>query len=124
GRLGTDRIDILYLDGSSDHNALLEDTLATGEWLRESGKVRVLGAYGFTAAALVETRILAAAGYPRIEVIDEPYNLVHRMPYEGDQRLVATAQALAVTPSRAMEHGFLSGRSRARSSAGLRGQQV
>lgn len=123
GRLGTDRIDVLYLDGTSDEGALLEDTLATGEWLRESGKIRVLGAFGFTAAGLVEARILAAAGYPRIEVIDEPYNLVHRQPFEGDQRLVATAQALAVTPSRAMEHGFLSGR-RAPTGAGLRGQQL
>ena len=44
----------------------LEDTLATAEWLVESGKVRALGAIGYTAAQLVEARIFASAGYPRI----------------------------------------------------------
>lgn len=124
-RLGVERIDVLYLDGSVDDGSPLEDTLATVEWLVEAGKVRSLGAFGFSAERLVEARILASAGYPRIEVLDEPYNLVRRADFEGDLRLVAAAQGLAVTPSHALEHGFLSGRHRSKQALqGVRGMQL
>ncbi|MDQ0613118.1 aryl-alcohol dehydrogenase-like predicted oxidoreductase [Microbacterium sp. W4I4] len=124
-RLGVDRIDVLYLDASLDSSTNLEDTLATVEWLREAGKIAVVGGFRFAPERLVEARILAAAGYPRLEVLDEPYNLVRRDEFEGDLRLVAAAQSLAVTPSHALEHGFLSGRHRSKSSAvGVRGQQM
>lgn len=126
GRLGTDVIDILYLDASYDDSFPLEDTLATAEWLRDTGKIRAVGSYRFTPERLVEARILSSAGYPRIEVLDEPYNLIRREPFEGDLRLVAGAQGLAVTPSHALEHGFLSGRHRSKSDAGhsVRGEQL
>ena len=124
-RLGVERIDVLYLDGSEDDGSTIEDTLATAEWLVESGKVGVLGAFAFSPERLVEARILAAAGYPRIEVLDEPYNLLRRQGFEGDLRLVAAAQGLAVTPSHALEHGFLSGRHRSKQALqGVRGQQL
>lgn len=125
-RLGTERIDVLYLDGTLDEGSNLEDVLATGEWLVETGKVGVLGAFHWSAERLVEARILSAAGYPRIEVIDEPYNLLRRSAFEGDLRLVAGAQGLAVTPSHALEHGFLSGRHRSKAAAlhGVRGSQL
>lgn len=124
-RLGTDRIDVLYLDASLDATTHLEDTLATVEWLREAGKINAVGSFGFTPERLVEARILASAGYPRIEVLDEPYNLVRRTGFEGDLRLVAAAQGLAVTPSHALEHGFLSGQHRSRSRvSGVRGEQM
>ncbi|GAA3925748.1 aldo/keto reductase [Microbacterium soli] len=124
-RLGTDRIDVLYLDASLDETSDLEDTLATVEWLREAGKISAVGGFRFTPERLVEARILASAGYPRLDVLDEPYNLVRRDAFEGDLRLVAAAQSLAVTPSHALEHGFLSGRHRSRSEVvGVRGQQI
>lgn len=124
-RLGVERIDVLYLDASLDGTTHLEDTLATVEWLRESGKVATLGGFRFAPERLVEARILASAGYPRIEVLDEPYNLVRRDGFEGDLRLVSTAQGLAVTPSHALEHGFLSGRHRRKSGvSGARGEQL
>ncbi len=124
-RLGADHVDVLYLDASLDRTTNLEDTLATVEWLREAGKIRAVGAFRFSPERLVEARILASAGYPRIEVLDEPYNLVRRDGFEGDLRLVAAAQSLAVTPSHALEHGFLSGRHRRKGqTAGVRGQQV
>lgn len=124
-RLGTDHIDVLYLDASLDSVTNLEDTLATVEWLREAGKISAVGAFQFAPERLVEARILASAGYPRIEVIDEPYNLVRREDFEGDLRLVAAAQNLAVTPSHALEHGFLSGQHRSKTSArGVRGEQM
>ena len=125
-RLGTDRIDVLYLDGAADHGTPLDDTLATAEWLVDSGKVRALGAYGFTPERLVEARILSSAGYPRLTVLDAPYNMLRRSDFEGDLRLVAGAQGMAVTPSHALQHGFLSGQHRSRSRAGLgvRGSQL
>jgi aryl-alcohol dehydrogenase-like predicted oxidoreductase len=125
-RLDVDAIDVLYLDATLDDGTNLEDTLATVEWLVEAGKIRAVGAFGFAPEKLVEARILASAGYPRIEVIDAPYNLVRRLPFEGDLRLVAGAQNLAVTPSHALEHGFLSGRHRSKShmSQGVRGEQL
>lgn len=125
-RLGTDRIDVLYLDRSADPTAPLEDTLATAEWLVETGKVRTLGAFGYTAAQLVEARILASAGYPRFTVLDVPHNVLRRDDFDGDLRLVAGAQGIAVTPSQALEHGYLSGahRSRDRVGASVRGRQL
>lgn len=125
-RLGVERIDVLYLDASLDETANIEDALATAEWLRDAGKIGALGAYALAPEKLVEARILAAAGYPRIEVLDAPYNVLRRVPFEGDLRLVAGAQQLAVTPSHALEHGFLSGRhrSKAQVSRGVRGEQL
>ncbi|TFV83578.1 aldo/keto reductase [Microbacterium sp. dk485] len=125
-RLGTDRIDVLYLDAKAGDAMALEDTLATAEWLVESGKVRAVAAYGYTASQLVEARILASAGYPRITVLDVPYNLLRREEFEGDLRLVAGAQSMAVTPSHALEHGFLAGaqRRRSREVRSVRGAQL
>lgn len=125
-RLGTDRIDVLYLDATSDATAPLEDTLATAEWLVESGKVRALGSFGHSAAQLVEARILASAGYPRFSVLDVAYNVLRRQDFDEDLRLVANAQGIAVTPSQALEHGYLSGAHRSRAVVGqsVRGLQL
>lgn len=125
-RLQTDRIDLLYLDAASDTVTRLEDTLATAEWLVETGKVRALGSYGHTAAQLIEARILSSAGYPRITVLDVPYNVLRRDELDGDRTLVARAQSIAVTPSQALAHGFLAGGqdAPARAARSVRGAQV
>ncbi|WP_336632486.1 MULTISPECIES: aldo/keto reductase [unclassified Microbacterium] len=125
-RLQTDRIDVLYLDATSDPRASLEDALATAEWLIEAGKVRAIGALGLDASQLVEARILASAGYPRITAIDVPFNVLRQGEFDGDLRLVAGAQGIAVTPSQALEHGYLAGAHRSRSvlSASVRGAQL
>ncbi|WP_292834766.1 aldo/keto reductase [Microbacterium sp.] len=125
-RLQTDRIEVLYLDATADRITALEDTLATAAWLVETGKVRALGAHGYSAAQLVEARILASAGYPRLTVSDVPYNVLHRNEFDGDLRLVAGAQGIAVTPSQALEHGYLAGahRSRAGMAPSVRGAQL
>ena len=124
-RLGTDRIDVLYLDASAGVS-VMEDTLATAEWLVESGKARSIGAYRFTAEQLVEARILASAGYPRFTVVDVPFNVLRRRDFDDDLRLVVGAQGIAVTPSHALEHGYLSGRHRSRDQVGrsVRGSQL
>ena len=125
-RLGTDRIDVLYLDGSTDTSTPLEETLSTAEWLIGAGKIGHVAAASFTPERLVEARILASAGYPRITVLDAHYNLLQRSTFEGDLRLVAGAQGVAVTPSHPLEHGFLAGRKRRRERGGLsaRGEQL
>jgi len=125
-RLGTDRIDVLYLDATAHASAPLEDALATAEWLIEAGKARAIGAFGFTPEMLVEARILSSAGYPRIEAVDVAYNLLRSRVLEGDLRLVVSAQGIAVTPSHPLEHGFLSGKHRSRSQAAksARGAQL
>lgn len=125
-RLRTDRIDVLYLDATTDSVTALEDTLATAEWLVESGKVRAVGAIGYTAAQLVEARIFSSAGFPRITVLDVPFNILRRHEFDADLRLVAGAQSMAVTPSHALEHGFLAGRQRTRQRGTLsvRGAQL
>jgi len=105
-RLGTDRIDVLYLDGTGEP-AAVDDTLATAEWLIGSGKVRALAAYRFSAEQLVEARILASAGYPRFTVLDAPYSVVRRAGLDGDLRLVAGAQGIAVTASHSVERPLL-----------------
>lgn len=107
-RLATDHIDVLYLDAGGDTPSL-ENTLMTAEWLIESGKVGAIGAYGFRPEQLVEARILSSAGVPRITVLDVAYNMLRRDEFEGDLRLVAGAQGMAVTPSHALAHGFLAG---------------
>ncbi|WEG07737.1 aldo/keto reductase [Microbacterium horticulturae] len=124
-RLNTDRIDVLYVDATAGV-AVMEDTLATAEWLVESGKARSIGAYGFTAEQLVEARILSSAGYPRLTVIDVPFNVLRRRDFDDDLRLVVGAQGIAVTPSHALEHGYLSGRHRTRGDVGrsVRGSQI
>lgn len=125
-RLQTDRIDVLYLDASGGDQASLEDTLATAEWLVEAGKVRALGSLGASAAQLVEARILASAGYPRFTVLDVPFNVLRREDFTDDLRLVAGAQGIAVTPSQALEHGYLAGahRSRSQVAPSVRGMQL
>ena len=125
-RLRTDRIDVLSLDATTDPGSSLEDTLATAEWLVDTGKVRALGAFGYTAAQLVEARIFSSAGYPRITVLDVPFNVLRRHEFDADLRLVAGAQGMAVTPSHALEHGFLAGRQRSkiRGALSVRGAQL
>lgn len=125
-RLRTDRIDVLYLDATADTSTPLEDTLATAEWLVESGKARAIGAVGYTAAQLVEARIFSSAGFPRITVLDVPFNVVRRHEFDDDLRLVAGAQGMSVTPSHALEHGFLAGRQRTRlrGTLSVRGAQI
>lgn len=125
-RVGTDRIDVLYLDAVADSKSSLEDTLATAEWLVDTGKARTIGAIGYTAAQLVEARIFSSAGYPRITVLDVPFNVLRRHEFDADLRLVAGAQGVAVTPSHALEHGFLAGRhrTRIRGSLSVRGAQL
>ncbi|HEY2555556.1 MAG TPA: aldo/keto reductase [Diaminobutyricibacter sp.] len=110
-RLQTDHIDLLYFH-DDDLSVPLEDSLATVEWLIESGKVRYLGASNFSADRLIEARILSSTGLPKFVAIEPHYNLVHRAEFESDPRIVASAQGLAVMPCYALANGFLTGKYR------------
>ncbi|MDN4615725.1 aldo/keto reductase [Leifsonia sp. F6_8S_P_1B] len=112
-RLQTDRIDLLYFH-DDDPEVPLEDSLATAEWLIETGKVRYLGASNFSADRLIEARILASAGLPKFVAIQNQYNLVHRTEFESALRIVAAAQGLAVMPYYALANGFLTGKYRSK----------
>ncbi|MFF2773187.1 aldo/keto reductase, partial [Streptomyces bacillaris] len=113
-RLQTDHIDLLYFH-DDDTEVPLEDSLATAEWLIESGKVRYLGASNFSADRLIEARVLASAGLPKFIAIQTQYNLMHRAEFESALRIVAAAQGLAVMPYYALANGFLTGKYRSKS---------
>src|SRR5690606_32549012 len=59
-------------------------------------------------------------------VLDVAYNVLRRQDFDEDLRLVANAQGIAVTPSQALEHGYLSGAHRSRAVVGqsVRGLQL
>lgn len=113
-RLGTDRVDILTLEGP-DAGSALSDTLATVEWLIDSGKVRYVAFAGFAAESLMEARVLSSFGLPKVVAIDVPYSLMNRGEFEGDLRIVSAAQSLGVLPVTPLAHGYLAGAYRSRS---------
>ncbi|HWU60122.1 MAG TPA: aldo/keto reductase [Microbacteriaceae bacterium] len=110
-RLQTDRIDVLAFH-DDDKSVALEDSLATVEWLIESGKVRYLAASNFSAERLIEARILSSTGLPQFVAVHVKYNLMDRLPFEGDLRIVASAQSLGVFPYAALAGGYLTGKYR------------
>src|SRR5690606_3252427 len=95
-RLGVDRIDVLYLDASLDEGTNLEDTLATAEWLRDTGKVAALGGFRFAPERLVAARILASPGSPGLDVRRASYHVVRREAIDSALGQVAAAQNLGV----------------------------
>jgi len=113
-RLQTDHIDLLYFH-DDDPEVPMEDSLATAEWLIESGKVRYLAASNFSADRLIEARIMASSGLPKFVAIQTQYNLMHRAEFESALRIVAAAQGLAVMPYYALANGFLTGKYRSKS---------
>ncbi|WP_244972459.1 aldo/keto reductase [Paramicrobacterium fandaimingii] len=112
-RLGTDRIDLLYLH-EDDPSTPLEETLGSVRDLIDAGKVRAVGASGLPVDRLIQARILAAAGYPRIVAFETEYSLANRTDFEGDRALVARGQDLAVMPYFALASGFLTGKYRSK----------
>jgi aryl-alcohol dehydrogenase-like predicted oxidoreductase len=121
--LGTDHVDLLTLQGP-DVGTALSDTLATAEWLIDTGKVHHLALSGYSADSLMEARILSSTGLPRIAAIEVPYSLMHRHGFEGDLRIVTAAQGLGVLPTHPLAHGYLAGASRGRSYLSRRGHRV
>jgi aryl-alcohol dehydrogenase-like predicted oxidoreductase len=122
-RLGTDHVDILTLQGPDAGTALV-DTLATVEWLIDTGKVRYLALSGYTADTLMEARVMSSTGLPKVTAIEVPYSLMNRRVFEGDLRIATAAQGLGVLPTHPLAHGYLAGTSRSRVHLSRRGARV
>ncbi|MEO6827614.1 MAG: aldo/keto reductase [Microbacteriaceae bacterium] len=116
-RLQTDWIDLLFFH-FDDTSVAMEESLATVEWLIETGKVRYLGASNYSAERLTEARILSSSGLPKFVALQCHYNLMHRVAFEGDLRMTVSAQAMAVMPYFALANGFLTGKYRSKSDIG------
>lgn len=116
-RLGTDHVDLLGFH-DDDRSVPLDESLATAEWLIAAGKVRYLSFSNYAAERLIEARILASTGLPKVVAIQTHYNLMHRTEFEGDLRIVSTAQSLAVLPYFALASGFLTGKYRTKDDLG------
>jgi aryl-alcohol dehydrogenase-like predicted oxidoreductase len=113
-RLGTDRIDVLYLH-IDDPTVEFEETLLAVDELIRAGKVRYFGGSDHTGNRLIEARIASAQlGVAPMVALQNHYNLVHREEYENGLAHVAAQQGLAVMPRFALASGFLTGKYRQR----------
>jgi len=114
-RLGTDRIDLLYLH-IDDAAVEFEETLLAVDELIRAGKVRWFGGSDHTGNRLIEARIASAQlGVAPMVALQNRYNLLHRTEYEGDLAHVAAQQRLGVMPRFALASGFLTGKYRQKS---------
>jgi len=114
-RLGTDRIDLLYLH-VDDTDVPFEETLLAVDELIRSGAVRAFGLSDHTGTRLLAARVACALlGVAPMAALQNEYSLVHRSGYEGDLARVAAQQGLAVMPRFPLAGGFLAGSYRVRS---------
>ncbi|WP_082383597.1 aldo/keto reductase [Frigoribacterium sp. RIT-PI-h] len=114
-RLGTDRIDLLYLH-VDDTEVAFERTLLAVDHLIRVGKVRWFGGSHHSGNRLYEARIAAGMlGIAPMVALQNQYNLLDRAEYEKGLAHVATQQRLAVMPRFALASGFLAGKYRSRS---------
>ncbi|HEU0257463.1 MAG TPA: aldo/keto reductase [Microbacteriaceae bacterium] len=97
-RLRRERIDVLYLHGEDGMTPLAE-SLAAAERLIDSGKVGSLGAAQVSAARLIEARVLASTGLPKLLAVQCDYGILHRRHYETELRIVCAGQELSVSPT-------------------------
>ena len=110
-RLGTDRVDVLFVH-RWDPNTPLDETLRGLEDVVRAGKVVYLGASNWAAWQVATALGIAdRRGWTRFDVIQPMYNLVKRQA-EVELLPLAAAEALAVTPYSPVGGGLLSGKYR------------
>jgi len=108
-RLGTDRIDVLFMH-RWDKVVPLEETLRALERLVADGKVVYLGASNYAAWQIAKgLGISARNGWPRFDVIEPMYSLVKRQA-ESEIFPLAKAENLGVITYSAVGGGLLSGK--------------
>ena len=108
-RLGTDRLDILFMH-RWDAAVPLEETLRALDKLVSDGKVLYLGASNYAAWQIATGLGLSARrGWPRFDVIQPMYSLVKRQ-VESEILPLARAEGLAVMPYSPVGGGLLSGK--------------
>jgi len=108
-RLGTDRLDVLFMHRWDAHTPL-EDTLRALEILVAQGKVLYLGASNYSAWQVAKgLGISERNGWPRFDVIQPMYNLVKRQA-EVEFFPLAEAEDLGVITYSPVGGGLLSGK--------------
>jgi aryl-alcohol dehydrogenase-like predicted oxidoreductase len=108
-RLGTDRLDVLFMH-RWDAVVPLEETLRALEKLVADGKVLYLGASNYAAWQIAKgLGIVDRMGWPRFDVLQPMYSLVKRQ-VEVEILPLARAEGLAVTPYSPVGGGLLSGK--------------
>ena len=117
-RLGTDRIEILFLHRFDPHTDL-EQTLRALDDLVGAGKVLHLGASNFAAWQVAKALgISDRRGWARFDVLQPMYNLVKRQA-EVELLPLAAAEGLGVMTYSPLAGGLLSGKYRSASSGRL-----
>jgi len=108
-RLGTDRLDVLFMH-RWDKVVPLEETLRALENLVAQGKVLYLGASNYSAWQIGKgLGISERMGWPRFDVIQPMYSLVKRQ-VESEILPLAEAENLGVTTYSPVGGGLLSGK--------------
>ncbi len=108
-RLGTDRLDVLFMH-RWDPDVPLEETLRALEKLVADGKVLYLGASNWAAWQIAKALgITDKRGWPRIDVIQPMYSLVKRQA-EVEIFPLARAEGLGVITYSPLGGGVLSGK--------------
>jgi aryl-alcohol dehydrogenase-like predicted oxidoreductase len=108
-RLGTDRLDVLFMH-RWDPVVPLEETLRALEKLVADGKVIYLGASNYSAWQVAKGLGIAAHnGWPRFDVLQPMYSLVKRQ-VESEILPLARAEGLGVITYSPVGGGVLSGK--------------
>jgi len=108
-RLGTDRIDVLFMHRWDAH-VPLEETLRALEKLVSDGKVLYLGASNWSAWQIAKSLgVSQMRGWPRIDVIQPMYSLVKRQ-VESEIFPLALEEELGVIAYSPIGGGLLSGK--------------
>jgi len=108
-RLGTDRLDVLFMH-RWDPDTPLEETLRALEKLVGDGKVLYLGASNYTAWQVAKSLgVSARMGWPRFDVIQPMYSLVKRQA-ESEILPLAREEGLGVITYSPVGGGLLSGK--------------
>ena len=108
-RLGTDRLDVLFMHRWDAH-VPLEETLRALEQLVSDGKVLYLGASNWAAWQIAKALGIAKMnGWPRLDVIQPMYSLVKRQ-VEAEIFPLALEEGLGVIAYSPIGGGLLSGK--------------
>ncbi len=108
-RLGTDRLDVLFMHGW-DTQTPIEETLRALENLVAQGKVLYLGASNYSAWQIAKgLGISGRHGWPRFDVLQPMYNVVKRQ-VEVEILPLAEAENLGVITYGPVGGGLLSGK--------------
>ncbi|WP_226782998.1 aldo/keto reductase [Oceaniglobus trochenteri] len=108
GRLGMERVDILYLHRFDDDTPL-EETFETLAGLQQDGKFTHIGVSNFSAWQVMKAQAVAARLGTRIAMIQPMYNLVKRQA-EVEILPMAQAEGIAAVPYSPLGGGLLTGK--------------